>query len=310
MSNLEKINYHGWQNCVRLSNNLVELIITTDIGPRIIHFGFLEGENELAAFPDTLGKTGGSQWHPYGGHRLWHAPEVNPRTYLPDNSTVTVEDHGSFVRTIQQTEQETGIQKEMDISLAPDAAQVRIVHRLINHSLWPIQMAVWSVTMMAKEGVAIMPFPPRGPQYANLQPTAGVAIWPYTNMSDPRWKWGYKYVMLRQDPSNEDLQKCGIMTPGSWIAYARNNRLFVKLAPYIPGAVYPDLGCTIEAYTDAAVLEVETLSPLTSVPPEDSVEHTEHWHLFDDVLMPTLEEEIDDTILPKIEAVKSKLPNG
>ena len=29
------------------------------------------------------GKTGGSEWHIYGGHRLWHAPEVMPRTYYP-----------------------------------------------------------------------------------------------------------------------------------------------------------------------------------------------------------------------------------
>ena len=309
MSNLEKINYHGWQNCIRLSNNLVELIITTDVGPRIIHFGFVGGENELAALPDTLGKIGGSEWHPYGGHRLWHAPEVNPRTYLPDNNPVTVEDRGEFIRTIQQTEQETGIQKEMDISLAPDAAQVRIVHRLISHGLWPIQMAVWSITVMAQEGVAIMPLPPRGPHHANLQPTAGIAIWPYTNMSDPRWKWGYKYVMLRQDPSNEDLQKCGIMTPEGWIAYARNNHLFVKLAPYISGANYPDLGCTIEAYTDANILEVEALGPLTNVLPGSSVEHTEWWHLFDGVPMPTSEDDVDANVLQKVEGVKATLFN-
>ena len=36
----EKVSYGGWPNCVRLNNGKVELIITTDVGPRVIRFGF------------------------------------------------------------------------------------------------------------------------------------------------------------------------------------------------------------------------------------------------------------------------------
>src|SRR5690349_18597412 len=98
MLNVEKTNFHGWSNSVRLSNGRVELIVTTDVGPRIIHFGFAGGENELATFPDMLGKTGESEWRVYGGHRLWHAPEDRTRTYVPDNSPVKWEQDGDVVR--------------------------------------------------------------------------------------------------------------------------------------------------------------------------------------------------------------------
>src|SRR5687768_17136654 len=116
----EKIDYSGWANSYRLSNGQIEMIITTDVGPRIIHFGFVGSENELNVFPEMLGKTGGDEWRVYGGHRLWHAPEQNPRSYAPDNSPVRFEDHGEFVRVIQPVEASTGIEKEMDIHMVAD----------------------------------------------------------------------------------------------------------------------------------------------------------------------------------------------
>src|SRR5207244_6899011 len=101
MTELQKIDYSGWANSYRLTNGRIELVVTTAIGPRIIHFGFVGGENELKVFDEMRGKSNGAHWHPYGGHRLWHAPEQNPRTYYPDNNPAKLEDHGAFIRTIQ-----------------------------------------------------------------------------------------------------------------------------------------------------------------------------------------------------------------
>ena len=80
---VEKTEYRGWQNCYRLSNNLVDLIVTTDVGPRVIRFGFVGEENEFKEYEELMGRTGGAEWRIYGGHRLWHAPEARPRTYYP-----------------------------------------------------------------------------------------------------------------------------------------------------------------------------------------------------------------------------------
>ncbi|MEY3150524.1 MAG: hypothetical protein RLY92_751, partial [Chloroflexota bacterium] len=91
MTSIEKISYSGWPACWRLRNSTVELIATSDVGPRVMRFAFVGGENVLCELPDTLGKTGGTQWRNYGGHRLWHAPESRPRTYHPDNTPVLVQ---------------------------------------------------------------------------------------------------------------------------------------------------------------------------------------------------------------------------
>ncbi|MCJ7665262.1 MAG: DUF4380 domain-containing protein, partial [Actinobacteria bacterium] len=85
---IKNYKFGGWENCLRLENDEIELVATTDVGPRIIRLGFKGGQNLFKEFGDQLGKTGGDQWRIYGGHRLWHAPEAVPRTYFPDNKPV------------------------------------------------------------------------------------------------------------------------------------------------------------------------------------------------------------------------------
>ena len=71
-----------------------------------------------------------------------------------------------------------------------------------------------------------------------------------------------------------------------WIAYARGGDLFVKRFRYLPGATYPDFGCTVEVFTRSDMLEVETLGPLVQLASGASVEHVEEWRLFRDVAAP------------------------
>ncbi len=55
---VEKTEYKGWRNCYRVSNGEVELIITADVGPRIIRFGFPGGQNLFKEFAEQLGALG------------------------------------------------------------------------------------------------------------------------------------------------------------------------------------------------------------------------------------------------------------
>ncbi len=297
---IERIPYKGWENCYKLTNGRVELIVTTDVGPRIIHFGFPDGENEFLAYEEWLGKTGSDEWRNYGGHRLWHAPEVRGRTNTPDNEPVIVEEYDEFVRFIQPLETNTGIQKEIDIALDPTGPHVEIVHRLRNANLWTVELAPWAISVMAPGGVAILPLPPRGPHSENLQPTSALALWAYTDMSDPRWTWGREHILVRQDPTATTPQKIGATGAEEWLAYARNGHLMVTRFTYLPGILYPDLGTAIEVFTNGKMLEIETLGPLTLLEPGDIAEHTETWSLYQDVPQPQTEADVIEHILPRV----------
>ena len=66
----EGYKYGGWDNCIKLENDEIELVITADVGPRIIRFGFKDSQNLFKEFSDQIGTTGGDEWKLYGGHRL------------------------------------------------------------------------------------------------------------------------------------------------------------------------------------------------------------------------------------------------
>jgi hypothetical protein len=305
MSQVATIAHRGWPNCYRLWNDSVELVVTTDVGPRIIRFGFI-GENEFGEFPEHSGQSGGDEFRLYGGHRLWHAPESLERTYCPDNAPVALERQADGVRITQPTEAKTGIQKEIVISLSPTDAQVQVVHRLWNRSLWAVDLAAWALTVMAPGGTAVIPLPPRVPYPQGLLPTGRLVLWPYTDPTDPRWCWGRKYILLRQDATRPSPQKLGGSVPDGWIAHVRNERLFVKTFRYAAGANYPDLGSTVETFADGRMLELETLSPIAHLEPGASVEHIETWHLWRAVMAPQDDNDVDRDVLPKVTALRGR----
>ena len=295
---MEKIRYGGWENCFRLANKQVELIVTGDVGPRIIHFGFLENENVFKTYPDQLGQKNRKNWLIFGGHRLWHAPEAQPRTYYPDSEPVHVQEIEQGICITQKPEPITGIQKQIEIKLIGNEPEVYLNHRLINHNLWPIETAAWGVTVMAEGGVAILPLPPRGPHPKYMLPTSILSIWPYTNLSDNRWHIGERFILLHQDPTINRPQKLGIFAVDGWCAYANKGVLFIKQVPIHYEGIYPDLGANFEAFTNNEMLELESLGPIESIPPKGQISHQEHWTLIKNIPLPQSEEDVRNDILP------------
>ncbi len=299
---MEIVSFNGWQQCIRLRNELVDVVISTVVGPRILRYGFLDEENEFGEIEEEQGLTGGGEWRMYGGHRLWHAPEADPRTYYPDNEPIEWQDLGDGVRVTQPVERTTGIQKEMDIRLSPVGTHVRVIHRLYNRGLWEVRFAPWALSVMLAGGTAILPMPPRMPHSdpAALLPVNSLALWPYTDLSDSRLIWGRHYLLVRQDPLIKIAQKIGAYIPAGWCAYARRGHLFIKRFAVESAATYPDRGCNVEVFTNERFLELETLGPLQAVPPQGFIEHVEDWYLFRDVPTPHNDAQVERHVLTRI----------
>jgi hypothetical protein len=296
---VEKVEYKGWPNCYRVGNGEVELVVTSDVGPRIIRFGFVGGQNLFKEFPEQLGGKGEQPFQLRGGHRVWKAPEDPVATWAPDNVPVQIETTADGLIAREPVEPLTKLQKEIAVRMAPSGTAVTVTHRITNHSLFPLEFAAWAMSMMAQGGMAITGFPPRGRHPVNLEATNPLVMWAYTDLSDKRWKFTKKYLMLRQDPKNSEAQKLGLFNPNTWVAYVLNGEAFVKQAHADPTRTYPDFGCSFETFTNNDFLEIETLSPMTRVAPEKSVEHVEHWSLHRNIQLSAFtDEELDRVIVP------------
>jgi hypothetical protein len=301
---IEKTNYKGWPNCYRISNGEVELIVTGDIGPRIMRYAFAGGQNFFKEFPETLGKSGEPAWVARGGHRVWASPEDAVRTYAPDNSLVRIEIKGDVLEATEPIEALTGLEKQIVVKLAPTGTSVEVLHRIKNAGAHPLDLAPWALTMMAQGGVGIHGFPPRGKHPEVLNPTNPLVMSAFTDLSDHRWRFTFKYLMLHQDPSNAKPQKLGSFNKNTWAAYSLGSNLFIKRydAQDSPKD-YPDMGCSFETFTNADFLELETVGPLKHLKPGASVEHIEHWTLHKNVhLRNFTDAELDATVLPLVSA--------
>ncbi|MBM3795436.1 MAG: hypothetical protein FJW31_15535 [Acidobacteria bacterium] len=280
MVTIEKTAWGGWPNCYRLSNGEVELIVTTDVGPRIMRYAFVGGPNVFLEIPAELGGSGEPDFRPRGGHRLWCAPEQYPLSWAPDNVPVEVRvPGGNTIELAAPPEPLSGLRKTLLIRLASVGTSVMVLHRLENTLAWNIETAAWTLSMMAAGGAGISGFPPRGTHPEMLAPKNPLVMWAFTDFSDPRWTLTKKYVVLRQDAAHPSPMKTGLFNEKTWGAYLLGDHLFLKQYAANPAVRYPDMGCSFEIFANGTTLELETLGPLTTLAPGASLEHGERWTL-------------------------------
>lgn len=124
-------------------------------------------------------------------------------------------------------------------------------------------------------------------------------------MNDCRVYWGDKFITLRQNPDVEEPFKFGISNEAGWAAYFNEGQLFLKRYNHEADAPYPDYGVSYETYVTDFMMEMETLSPLTTLLPEASLSHVEKWELVDDIETPTdNEEEIENLLGQYVEGYR------
>ena len=283
----------GWKQVLVLANNEVELLITLDVGPRIISYRHQSGLNLFKTFDDQLGKSGEPDWQIRGGHRLWIAPETTS-SYFPDNHPVSFSLIGeNHVRLRTPTEAQSGIEKELEIFLDEKTSRVTINHSMTAARPSISDIALWGLTAFKPGGKAVIPMPPKnlhpndlsitekksGNDAAlNLLPNRSISLWAYTDLSDPRFKWHKDRLEINQHV-NTASTKLGFLHQMKTAHYEVDGYRFSKTIDYRQDATYPDGNCNLEIFTDGTMLELESLSPLVALKKDEKIIHTESWSL-------------------------------
>ena len=296
MVEIDTIAYNGWDHCIDMRNDYIKLIATTDVGPRIIWFGSSNDDvNMFHQWEEQQGLTGSKEWLNYGGHRLWHAPQIGDRPNQPDNEKVLYKIHNDTIELFCPEEMATRVRKEILIVMSADQPTLTVCHRIYNNNPWSISLASWALSVMHDSGVVILPIPEDDTHY---MPNYMISFWPWTRPNDYRFTLGEKYMLLRHDPNEHQWFKIGYRNTAGWGAYLFGGYMFVKKYHIIPGAEYPDFGASFETFADSDMVELETLSPLKTIDTGEYVEHTEEWRLVSNIKVPESEKEIDDNIVP------------
>ena len=274
---VRKLTYHGIPECVEVQSGDLRLVATTVCGPRILHCSFVGEDNLFGVYDNDvqalIAQLQQGDTTPcfrfYGGHRLWWSPERQETTYHADNTPVNME---IFPDKVVLSKQEKVLCKEMTL-IPKSKGEICLQHRLVNTSENTVQAAAWAITVMAKGGVANVYFSGEKTGYL---PNRFVSFWEYTSPDDERLQWFADRVQVAQTPSEKRF-KIGLSGVKS-LSYERNGVCFEKSIDAQQG-VYPDGNCNGEIYTDAQGLELETLSPLYVLSPQEEIVWQEVWRV-------------------------------
>ncbi len=279
--NLSKTSLGGWSTVWSVASSELELLVPSEIGPRIIAAQMRGGKNLLKQMPAEIGSRGGSEWRIYGGHRLWRAPEERTITYAPDNDPIQIVPHERGITATGAPEPSSHLVKEIDISFhTPSVAT--ITHRITNRGSAPMLVAPWALTVFPESTIGILPLPPKGLHEEQLLPTASLNLWAYTDLTDTRLSIAPTSIAIRQAPQKTAPLKIGVGYDGgshAWSAAVVDNFLFVISFRIDPSASYPDRGSMTEIYTDGGILELESLGALTDLSPGDTATLVEQWSI-------------------------------
>ena len=200
---IEKIKSELWGKCIKVSNGETEFVATVEMGPRIIRLGKVGGPNELfedstkGAFVEheELKKFWGKRrFYNMGGHRLWHSPENMPKTYLDNYNPIKYEILSNGIKLISDYSK-IGLRNTI-VATMDDNGEITMEHYVTNIGEGDIEVAPWAITIFALGGLEIIP---TSQIDTGLLSNRRIVVWPYTDVTDKRFKMDNKYIYMTTD---------------------------------------------------------------------------------------------------------------
>lgn len=285
MLNITEIEYKSYGRCIKIDNGVISLLATVDLGPRIISFSLCGKENVLKEdVENTVMRDDkilhdffetDENWYIYGGHRLWSSPESYPGSYTPDNSPVSYMVEDNKLTLMPPQKRKVGEEHILKIIMDEQLPEVTVNHKIANISDKALTLAPWCLTVADKGGTEVFPV---SKKQTGLLSNRRLVVWEYTDINDSRFYMDNDYITLKQTDCDKAF-KIGINNEEGWSAYLNKGQVFIKRFGFSDTSIYPDYGVNFETYTNASIMEIESLGKLETLQPGEMAEHTEKWEI-------------------------------
>ena len=280
---IEKIEYGGWKDSYRISNGVAEVIIVPALGGRVVSYS-IDGRNVLWENPKVF--AGDGKTKDYSGYTLDLAPEAESER-IPGRGELLFGEYdvkilGQLEVRLTSPEGEAEMQLIKEIRMDPKSSQVIIRQRMINISDRGVKWGLWDRTLLDAPCLVFFPLKEKSKfpeKYIDLlKRFHGKA----SALIGKQWKIKDNLMIMTFQGG---VGKIGSDSDHGWIAYAKEELVYVKEYPCFPEEEYPDEGCRVEVYVteeekDWSRVELEPLSPLKRLRPGEEYTFTQIWHLF------------------------------
>jgi hypothetical protein len=266
----ERIAYHGWPDCYRMSNGIVELVYVPQIG-RIMRYSNLGGDNflwensRLAGMTSSSAKAG--EWANYGGDKLWPAPQSIwnwPPDPILDGSPYSVTVEGKSLVVAGPTSPKSGVRFTRRITMERESSMVHIKNMMINTSERDQNLALWEIAQTNDPDLVMVPLEPTPMMPLGWAPYDKVTI----DADFARVNKGR--LDVHRNPKKGF--KLGSASSKGWLTAVRNGFGFEMHVRKAPGT-YVDDGKFLEVYASSnpdKYVELEITGPITMLPPNQA----------------------------------------
>jgi hypothetical protein len=274
----------GWEQAIRLQNERLEAILVPALG-RVVHLAPRNGLNLLRLDPALQGQVppANDPFFNIGGDWLWPVAQArwkelsaNGTNWPPpavlaehpwENSAWTDAEGAACALLSREYGAPLHIQVSRLFRLEPGAARLTVRQRIERRAPSEIPVVLWSISQVDRADQIVLPVSP-----------------------DSRFRGGIK-ALLGRKPSRTHLVPCksaavyrvgggretklGSDCPRGWIAAARENNILIETVVNSAAGDYPDGGCVVEMFSNAAYgySEIETLSPEVDLAPGQVLEN-------------------------------------
>lgn len=276
------LDYENYGKCVCITNDVIQVYVSVDVGPRILWYGFKDGENLLyndinrisAKKSEGITKAfgEGAEYQFFGGHRLWASPEDPVLSYYPDCHPVEWQQTERGAKFTAQPQPVNDVRHSMEIVLSNDGDELQILHEIENLRDEERTYASWGITQYNVGGIEIIPVVDR---YDSLAANRLISFWSYVNYDDERIHLGRDFVTVKT--ADMPCLKIGFNNASRWSCYVNQGAAIIKKFDYDPALNYPDYGCNYETYTDPYIMEMECVGPNMKLKKGQSAKHRETW---------------------------------
>ncbi len=299
--------YKDYGRALEIENGVIRAVVTLDLGPRIIFFGFTDGKNILCDDRKLLGGNTdesyeklfgtGKKWENLGGHRIWAAPEAWPITYTPDDLPVTYTKTKNGAVFTSDASEKAGFKKTLEIKMDNDDANMQVIMTLKNISNDIRNCALWALTVCTTGGTLILPM---NNDDTGLLPNRVISVWPYTDMKDYRFDISDKYAVIENTAEGSPMKLGFDLKRGNSYYFVNGNVFRKEFDTFHGEKPYFDNGSSFETYNCDKFIEIETLSNAEKLAPQEEIEHIESWSLYKAENLDFSSDEAIDRMLQKL----------
>ncbi len=276
---ISEMSYKDYNRCLKISNELAEIIVLIEDEVRILRYGLINGKNHLK---DLNG---------FGGHSFGIIGKEDHKTEFINSDPIEYENIPDGVRIVQNIERWTQVRKIINLTLK--GTKVNIDYKVLSLNAFDINISVYSSSILSHGGIEIVPLVKSEEE---TLPDKSLIFWPYSNLKDQRVYFGDKYIAMKVNDSINSKFRIGLNAHTSF--YYNENEIFIKESSKIEGVSYPNKGSSYECIINKDYLNVINNSPIYTLGVNECLSHKETLDIKKDIDLNSLDSFIDNYFLP------------